>query len=267
MNKKLYVATDLDRGNLLGAVLAMSEDEAYEHFSNRDPMIPEQNDRLCVEPVENSGYSIDDIKEEFPKLFEECLSEAASEEPSAYEMIAARALHFMRINCDMEYIDIASELGIDVQDVLNLIGPDSYDDKDIMLESADKVNGVRTVTVHNDTSEKVVLEFKTFEEAVKHFDDLYANAVEESYAEEVLYPILCAARNKEYDYIDADGFAVIEVDATGVFDNALNDIWDDDEIKEDCKAVDDSHNLKESYRRIVSRGKSLDKNELFVDFD
>ena len=56
-----------------------------------------------------------------------------------FEMIAARALHFMRINCDMEYVDIANELGIDVQEVLNLIGPDSYDDSDIMLEATEEV--------------------------------------------------------------------------------------------------------------------------------
>ena len=250
MDKKLYIATDLDGGDLLDAVWAESEDEAYDHFNNREPMIPEQNDRLYVEPIENSGYSMDDIKEEFPELFEESLAEAASEEPSAYEMIAARALHFMRINCDMEYVDIANELDIDVQEVLDLIGTDSYDDKDIMLEAAEEIKGVKTVTIHNDTNEKVVLEFKTFEEAARHFDDLYANAVEDNYAEEVLYPILCAARDEEYDYIDDNGYAVIEVDATGIF--------------ESCSA---NKELNESYRRTISRGKALNENELFVDFD
>ena len=185
----------------------------------------------------------------------------------SFETIAARALHFMHINCDMEYGDIADELGIDVQEVFNLIGTDSYDDKDIMLEAADKINGVRTVTIYNDTDEKVVMEFKTFKDAAKHFEDLYQNAVEENYAEEVLYPIMVAAQTEEYDYIDDDGYAVIEADATGIFDGALDGIWDDEEIEESCGTGNNSAKLKESYRRTVYRGKSLNENELFVDFD
>ena len=188
----------------------------------------------------------------------------------SFETIAARALQFMRINCDMEYVDIADELGIDVQEVLDLIGPGSYDDSEIMLEAADEpIKGVRTITIHGDTDEKVVMEFKTFEDAAKHFDDLYVNAVEDNYAEEVLYPILDAAKNEEYDYIDNDGYAVIEVDATSIFDGAPDDIWDDEEIEESCEAteVEKSSNLEESYRRIVSRGKMLLENELFVDFE
>lgn len=188
--------------------------------------------------------------------------EAASS--SMFEMVAARAMHFMLINCDMTYLEIASELGIEEQVVLDLIGPDSYDDSDNMLESTGKINGVKTITIHNDTGEKVVMKFKTFEDAAKHFDDLYANAVEDNYAEEVLYPILCAARDEEYDYVDDDGYAVIEMDATGIFDGALDSIWDDEEIEEDCNSVVD---LKESYRRIISRGKTLNENELFVNFE
>ena len=231
MDKNLYVATDLDGGDLLGAVWATSEDEAYDYFNNREPMIPEQNDRLYVELAEKSGYSIEEIKEELPELFEESLSEAAVE-VNTYEMIAARALHFMLTSFNMDYQEIADELDIDVQVVLDLVGPDSYDDHDIMLEAADKaINGVRTITIHDDTDEKVVLEFKTFEEAAKHFEDLYQNAVEENYAEEVLYPIMVAAQTEEYDYIADDGYAVIEVDATGIFDGALDGIWDDEEIE------------------------------------
>lgn len=182
MDKKLYVATDLDGGDLLDAVWATSESEAYDYFNNREPMIPEQNDRLYVELAEKSGYTIDEIKEELPELFEESLSEAVGTELNIYEMIAARALHFMRINCDMEYVDIANELGIDVQEVLNLIGPDSYDDEDIMLEAS--------------------------------AEDL-----------KVAEPVV------------------------------------------NTEAHEEPSKLKESYRRTVSRGKSLTENELFVDFD
>ncbi len=181
--------------------------------------------------------------------------------PDFFEMVAARALHLMFTNYNMDYEEIANELGIDVQVVLDLIGPDSYeddayDDKDIMLEAAidnvdtDNIKGVKTITIHNDTDEKVVLKFNTFAEAAKHFDNLYMNAVEDNYAEEVLYPILSAANEEEYDYIDDEGYAVIEVDATGIFESCAS-----------------NKKLKESYRRIVSRGKSFIENELFVDFD
>ncbi len=123
------------------------------------------------------------------------------------------------------------------------------------VESIDSINGVRTITIHSETDEKVTLEFKTFKEAAKHFDNLYLNAVEENYAEEVLYPIMLAAQNEEYDYIDKDGYAVIEVDATGIFGEAVD--------KEDIKKT----SLEESYRRTVSRGSSLVDNDLFVDFE
>jgi len=134
------------------------------------------------------------------------------------------------------------------------------------VENTDSIKGVRTVTLHNDTEEKVILDFNTFEEAAKHFDNLYVNAVEENYAEEVLYPIMLAAQNKEYDYIDDDGYAVIEVDATGIFDGALDDIYSND-VEEDCQVSDKTNSLKESYRRTVSRGNTLVDNELFVDFE
>lgn len=265
MDKKLYIATDLDGGDLLGAIWATSEDEAYDHFNNREPLIPEQNDRLYVELAEKSDYSMDDIKEEFPELFTESISEVVELEQNKYEMIAARALHFMFTSFNMDYQEIADELDIDVQAVLDLIGIDSYDDSDIMLEAADEsIKGVRTITIHGDTDENVVMEFKTFEEAAKHFEDLYQNAVEDNYAEEVLYPIMVAAQTAEYDYIDDDGYAVIEADATGIFDGALDGIWDDEEIEEGYTS---SNNLTESYRRTVSRGSTINENELFVDFE
>ena len=181
--EQLYVAYDLDGGDLLGVVWAKSESEAYDYFNENEPMIPDQQDRLTVELAEESGYSFEELLDEFPDIFDEglaCKKSTADKltenaEPSMYEMIAARAMSFMHINCNMEYSEIADELGIDVQAVLDLIGPEpsdaEYDDTDIMLESEE------------------------------------ANEQEES-------------------------------------------------------AV-----LKESYRRTVSRGKSLNENELFVDFD
>jgi hypothetical protein len=123
------------------------------------------------------------------------------------------------------------------------------------IENIDDIKGVRIITIHNETKGRVVLDFNTFEEAARHFDDLYANAVEENYAEEILYPILLAVQNEEYDYIDDDGYAVVEQDATGIFEACNSD-----------KKLE-TNELKESYRRTVSRGASLVDNELFVDFD
>jgi hypothetical protein len=78
------------------------------------------------------------------------------------------------------------------------------------------IKGVRTITIHDDS--RTILDFADFAEAARHFDNLYANAVEDDYAEEVLFPILLAAQNEEYDYIDEEGYAVIEQDATGIFE-------------------------------------------------
>ena len=78
--------------------------------------------------------------------------------------------------------------------------------------------GIKTITLNADTEgQKIVLTFDTFEDVYKHFENLYMNATDENYAEEILYSIMCSASANEYDYIDEDGFAVIEVDATGIF--------------------------------------------------
>jgi hypothetical protein len=124
------------------------------------------------------------MDESFEKqLMHESMPAAEAVDPVNYEMIAARAMHFMRINCDMEYVDIADELGIDVQEVLDLIGPDSYDDSDIMLEAIEEIEPY--ISTKNVTS---------------------------AFREE-------------------------------------------------------SDKLTESYRRTISRGKTLNENELFVNFD
>ena len=78
--------------------------------------------------------------------------------------------------------------------------------------------GIKTITLNADAEgQKIVLTFDTFEDVYKHFENLYMNATDENYAEEILYSIMCSASANEYDYIDEDGFAVIEVDATGIF--------------------------------------------------
>ena len=112
------------------------------------------------------------------------------------------------------------------------------------------IKGVRTITVHNESNEKVVLDFNTFAEAARYFDDLYANAIEDNYAEEVLFPILLAAQNEEYDYIDEDGYAVIEQDATGIFEESCN------------KAIAEARPSD-----WEARAKSLVDDDFFVDFD
>ena len=87
-------------------------------------------------------------------------------------------------------------------------------------EDGKDYKGVRIITLNADyPGHKIVLDFDNFEAAAKHFDNVYNNSTHEEYAEQVLYPILCAAQNKEFDYITADNWVVIEQDATGIFDN------------------------------------------------
>ena len=83
--------------------------------------------------------------------------------------------------------------------------------REALREALNKINGIRIITIWDgDESDKLIQDFATFEEAAKHYDDVYVNAVEDDYAEEVLYPVLDAMNNKEYDYIDDDGYAVYE---------------------------------------------------------
>jgi hypothetical protein len=301
-------------------------------------MIPEQNDRLYVELAEKSDYSVDDIKEEFPEVFEESTADdvaddaeqlSESAEPGIYEMAAARAMHFMFTNYNMDYQEIADELGIDVQVVLDLIGPDSYDDRDIMLEAADEESPYTDLLYLKDLHElasygtkawggtlsvaqlrEMVLEDPDVEKA-----DWVENALEEmlNSVEAVLLrdakvgdpdafmqitnimetlhydngkPLSCA----EYDYFEhydrdqdfwgfyddmlvhdfiTDGSQLyMRVDMS--FDELkkhLTDAYDGASWEHDFGNSSFSENLKESYRRTVSRGKSLTENELFVDFD
>ena len=288
MDKKLYVATNLDGGDLLGATWAASESEAYDYFNNREPMIPEQNDNLYVELAEESGYSLDEIREELPELFEESLSEAVDTEPNVYEMIAARALHFMRINCDMEYVDIANELGIDVQEVLNLIGPDSYDDSDIMLEAASKADklagddkddeefyedvvelfdpsGIGFNKVLVDTYLKNILEDPSVEEPSK--EKLRKVVASEELLDELVEVIKTALDESATLQNYISDYSVAELgDKDGPW-NTVMDITNDSIFSFIEKVPTEAKKLEESYRRTVSRGDALVNNELFVDFE
>lgn len=274
MDKQLYVATDLDGGDLLGAVWATSELEAYDYFSGREPMISEQNDRLCVEPVEKSGYTIDEIKEAFPELFEESISEDVEQptknvEPSIYEMAAARAMHFMLTNYNMDYQEIADELDLDLQVVLDLIGPDSYDDSDIMFEytseSDDTDDTVRAVpeiayVVMVDDGPNYKNVYLTFSDEVDDYTSV--DSVDEigewDYHASVADAI---SRAKDAGWSDAN-MRIVKI--SNFKDAYVNG---EDPEEEVVQTVELKEKLKEEYRRIVSRGKSLNENELFVDFE
>lgn len=66
--KQLYIATDLSGGDLLGAVWAVDEYEAYNFFTNDEPMIQDQNNDLYVELLDDSDYSLDDIAAVYPDV-------------------------------------------------------------------------------------------------------------------------------------------------------------------------------------------------------
>lgn len=248
--EQLYVATDLDGGDLLGAVWAKSESEAYDHFNNDEPMIPDQADRLFVELAEESGHSIEAIMDEFPDLFEESVCSKNSTkkltenvEPGLYEMVAARAMYYMHINCNMDYQEIADELDIDVQVVFDLIGQDSndeYDDSDIMLESDKESKGLAEKANPKQWPDDKVL---TYEEALELAKAYYAQGGDGFYETTEKY---------QFDDMVKD-FGPMTVKKLkqdfGVFDSVCRDM------------------MTESYRRTISRGKSLNENELFVDFE
>lgn len=297
MNKKLYVATDLDGGDLLGAVWATSESEAYDYFSNREPMIPEQNDRLYVELAEKSGYPVEDIKEEFPEVFEESLATDAaghaeqlseSTEPGIYEMAAARAMHFMFTSYNMDYQEIADELGIDVQVVLDLIGTDSYDDKDIMLEAASKADkldeddeddeefyedvvelfdpsGIGFAKVLVDTYIKDILEDTSVEEPSK--EKLRKVVASEEQLGDLIEVINAALEESATLQNYISDYSVAELgDMDGPW-NTVIDITNDSIFSFIEKVPTEAKKLEESYRRTVSRGSSLVDNPLFIDFE
>jgi hypothetical protein len=290
MDKKLYVATDLDGGDLLGAVWATSESEAYDYFNNREPMISEQNDRLYVELAEKSDYSVEDIKEEFPEIFEESLLSAAegdaeqlseNAEPGIYEMAAARAMHFMFTNYNMDYQEIADELGIDVQVVLDLIGPDSYDDRDIMLEANSQSeddeesyedvielfdpSGIGFTKVLVDTYIKDILEDTSVEEPSK--EKLRKVVASEELLDELVEVIKTALEESTTLQNYISDYSVAELgDMDGPW-NTVMDITNDSIFAFIEKAPTEAKKLEESYRRTVSRGNTLVDNELFVDFD
>lgn len=66
-------------------------------------------------------------------------------EPNLYEMTAARALHYMFTTYNMNYQEIADELDIDVQVVLDLIGPESFEES--LKEAHKTVKQAKTATL------------------------------------------------------------------------------------------------------------------------
>ena len=167
-----------------------------------------------------------------------------------FEMIAARAMHFMRINCDMEYVDIANELGIDVQEVLNLIGPDSYDDSDIMLEGS---SDHEEAAIDEEVRDKLI---GLFWEGIKGYtsDIWFDSSTNEK--EEIVWEALKKLDEPVDEALALDLFWEW---AYGLEEDSFIDF----ELEENCKNA----KLKESYRRTISRGKALNENELFVDFE
>lgn len=70
MARQLYVAYDLNGGDLLGAVWAESESRAVDYFFNRPALIPDPQDRLYIEPIEESDWTIQELTEIDPKIAE-----------------------------------------------------------------------------------------------------------------------------------------------------------------------------------------------------
>lgn len=70
MARQLYVAYDLNGGDLLGAVWAESESRAVDYFFNRPALIPDQQDRLYIEPIKESDWTIQELAEIDPKIAE-----------------------------------------------------------------------------------------------------------------------------------------------------------------------------------------------------
>ena len=79
------------------------------------------------------------------------------------------------------------------------------------------IKGVKVITLNLDRKgNDLELVFDTLEEAIEHYDHIYMNSSSEEYAENVLYPILCALKEEEFDEIDNEGYAIIEMNALGV---------------------------------------------------
>lgn len=70
MARKLYVAYDLDGGDLIGAVWADSTLKANDYFFDGPPLMPDQADRLYIEPIEESDWTIQELAEIDPEIAE-----------------------------------------------------------------------------------------------------------------------------------------------------------------------------------------------------
>lgn len=70
MARKLYVAYDLDGGDLIGAIWAESRLKALDYFFSRPPLMPDQQDRLYLEPIEESDWTIQELAEIDPEIAE-----------------------------------------------------------------------------------------------------------------------------------------------------------------------------------------------------
>lgn len=94
-----------------------------------------------------------------------------------------------------------------------------------------ELTGIKVLILNSDyEGQKSEWTFDDFADAEAWLDDNYDNWFfdNEFYAESVIFQLLCRVQNEEYDYIDNNGYAVLEQDAAGIlYSNDPNDYYKD----------------------------------------
>jgi hypothetical protein len=102
-SKQLYIATDLNGGDVLDYTWATSKEEAYDYFYNREPYISDWDD-LYVETAEEAGYTPEEIKD----LFD---IEQTNDSESACKKLSMKESYRRTVARGKEFID--NELFVD----------------------------------------------------------------------------------------------------------------------------------------------------------
>jgi hypothetical protein len=176
----------------------------------RHALYEDDDGQVCNVFVRSDGLSEEEVEE---LLYKKGMKGVIVWDEDEAEVDTEAAANY-KLGDVLEVYEVCNE---DIEDVAEIAGKDPTEYDGYKFD----IKGVKVIAIWDgNESDKQVLEFATFEEAAKHFDHVYVNAVEETYAEEVLYPVLDAMNNKEYDYIDDDGYAVYEQRvSTSVFES------------------------------------------------
>lgn len=99
---------------------------------------------------------------------------------------------------------------LEIGDVVEVYEVSEQEEKEFKKWQNTEYSGYRTIITFEDGDTQIE-EFDNLDAAIQYYEDAYANASDEDFAENVLYTILSQLKDEDFDETADDGYAVITV--------------------------------------------------------